>query len=101
LQPYPRFFPGFGPRTMPFGGLLYTSGNEAKAVELMDKAWALDPKDWQNCVEFGRAGVRKGKKDLAATWFERTVAVRPKEERMWNEIALAYADGGVPARTSF
>jgi Flp pilus assembly protein TadD len=81
--------------------VLLDGGNEAKAVELMEKAWSLDPKDWQNCVEFGRACVRNGKKDLAATWFERTVQARPKEERMWNEIALAYADGGVPARTIF
>jgi len=81
--------------------VLLDGGNESKAVELMEKAWLLDKEDWQNCVEFGRACLRNGKKDLAALWFERTVAAKPKEERMWNEIALAYADGGVPARTSF
>lgn len=81
--------------------VLLDAGNEAKAVEFMEKAWTLDRQDWQNCVEFARACVRNGKKDLAAVWFERTVQARPKEERMWNEIALAFADGGVPARTTF
>ncbi len=71
------------------------------AVMLMEKAYALDPKDWQNACEFGRACLRKGMKDAAAIWFKRTIDAKPREERMWNEIALAYADNGFPARTDF
>lgn len=94
------------PEAEALAGLQATFGTPEEVAEAYLEreavvAQALDPKDWQNCVEFGRAGVRNSKKDLAATWFERTVAARPKEERMWNEIALAYADGGVPARAFF
>jgi len=81
--------------------VLLDAGEDARATELMEKAWRLDPKDWQNTVEFARACVRTNKLDLASIWFDRTISARPKEERMWNEIALAYADKGTPARTTF
>jgi tetratricopeptide (TPR) repeat protein len=74
---------------------LLDAGQEPVAEALMEKAWKLDPKDWQNCVEFARAAVRNQRSDLAARWFAHTVEARPREERMWNEIALAFADGGV------
>jgi Flp pilus assembly protein TadD len=73
---------------------LMDAGMTDKAVELMKRAWILDPKDWQNCAEFTRAAVRNGKLDLAAEWALHTVEAKPKEERMWNELALVYADGG-------
>ena len=81
--------------------VLLDAGEEAAATTLMEKAYRLDVKDWQNACEFGRACVRNGKPELASLWFDRTVAAKPKEERMWNEIALAYADKGLPARTQF
>ncbi len=73
---------------------LLDAGMADKAVELMRRAWTLDPKDWQNCADFTRAAVRNGKLDLAAEWAVKTVEAKPKEERMWNELALVYADGG-------
>ena len=73
---------------------LLDAGMTDKAVEMMKRAWILDPKDWQNCADFTRAAVRNGKLDLAAEWALHTVEAKPKEERMWNELALAYADGG-------
>ena len=73
---------------------LLDAGMTDKAVELMKRAWILDPKDWQNCAEFTRAAVRNGKLDLAAEWAVHTVQAKPKEERMWNELALIYSDGG-------
>lgn len=75
---------------------LLDAGAAAEAEALMEKAWQLDPKDWQNCADFVRAAVRARKPEVAARWSARTVAARPKEERMWNELALAYADGGTP-----
>jgi Flp pilus assembly protein TadD len=81
--------------------VLMDAGEEAKADSIMERAYQIDPFDWQNTVEFGRACIRNGNQTLAAKWFERTVKAKPKEERMWNEIALAFADGGKPARTSF
>ena len=73
---------------------LLDAGLGPQAETLMEKAWQLDPKDWQNCAEFVRAAVRAKNPDQAARWAMRTLAARPKEERMWNELALAYADGG-------
>lgn len=73
---------------------LLDAGAAAEAEALMEKAWQLDPKDWQNCADYVRAAVRVKKPDLVARWAARTVAARPKEERMWNELALAFADGG-------
>lgn len=73
---------------------LLDAGAAVEAEALMEKAWQLDPKDWQNCADFVRAAVRARKPELAARWSARTVSARPKEERMWNELALAFADGG-------
>lgn len=81
--------------------LLMDAGDKAAAEALMAKAWDLDRKDWENLVEFGRACVRAKAMDAAALWFSRATDAAPAEERMWNEIALAYADKGIPARTQF
>lgn len=80
---------------------LLDAGEAAAADALMEKAWTLDKGDWENVAEYGRACVRAKRFDAAATWFSRATQAAPKEERMWNEIALAYADQGTPARTSF
>ena len=61
---------------------------------LMERAWILDPEDWQNCIAYGRACLRKQRRDAAARWFSRAARAKPQEERMWNAIALAYADHG-------
>ncbi len=61
---------------------------------LMERAWILDPSDWQNAVAYGRACLRRQRKDAAALWFSRATQAKPQEERMWNAIALAYADRG-------
>ena len=69
-------------------------GLAKEAEALMERAWILDPSDWQNCVAFGRSCLRKGHRDTAARWFARASQAKPQEERMWNAIALAYADHG-------
>jgi Flp pilus assembly protein TadD len=61
---------------------------------LMERAWILDPSDWQNCVAFGRSCLRKTRREAAAKWFARASAAKPQEEHMWNAVALAYADHG-------
>lgn len=61
---------------------------------LMERAWILDPGDWQNCLQYGRACLRKQRREAAAKWFARAAQAKPQEERMWNAIALAYADRG-------
>jgi len=69
-------------------------GLSKEAEALMERAWILDPSDWQNCVAFGRACLRKTHREVAAKWFARASQAKPQEERMWNAIALAYADHG-------
>jgi Flp pilus assembly protein TadD len=69
-------------------------GQAKDADALMERAWILDPSDWQNCVAFGRSCLRKKRKEAAAKWFARASQAKPQEERMWNAIALAYADHG-------
>jgi len=69
-------------------------GLAKEADSLMERAWILDPSDWQNCILFGRAALRKARRDAAGKWFARASQAKPQEERMWNAIALAYADSG-------
>lgn len=69
-------------------------GQSKEAESLMERAWILDPSDWQNCVAFGRSCLRKARRDAAARWFARASQAKPQEERMWNALALAYADHG-------
>jgi tetratricopeptide (TPR) repeat protein len=73
---------------------LQDGGLTREADALMERAWILDPSEWQNCVAFGRGCLRKARRDVAAKWFARASQAKPQEERMWNAIALAYADHG-------
>lgn len=69
-------------------------GFAKEADTLMERAWILDPSDWQNCVAYGRSCLRKARRDAAAKWFARASQAKPQEERMWNAMALAFADHG-------
>jgi Flp pilus assembly protein TadD len=69
-------------------------GLAKEADALMERAWILDPSDWQNSLAFGRSCLRKNRRDAAAKWFARASQAKPQEERMWNALALAYADHG-------
>ncbi len=73
---------------------LQDAGLPKEADALMERAWILDPSEWQNSVAYGRSCLRKTRKDAAAKWFARASEAKPQEERMWNAIALAYADHG-------
>jgi len=64
---------------------------EPQALEAMEAAHRLNPKDWQASLEFGRAAVKTQRWELAGTWFYRAVQVRPRDEEVWTQIALAYA----------
>jgi Flp pilus assembly protein TadD len=74
---------------------LNDAGLSKEADALMDRAWILDPSEWQFSVAYGRSCLRKQRRDAAARWFARAVQAKPQEERAWNAIALAYADHGV------
>ena len=80
---------------------LLDGGHPEEAKAAMELAYQLDPRDWEDCCEFGRAAVRNRDLPLAGTYFARAVAMNAKEDRMWNEIALAYADKGLGIRNHF
>lgn len=50
--------------------------------------------DAEQAVRFGRAFLRAKHQDEAAWWFHKAVEKKPKEEKVWNAIALALASGG-------
>jgi tetratricopeptide (TPR) repeat protein len=74
--------------------LLMAFGFPKEADATMSGAYAMGPRDWQNVTAFGRACLRQKRQDLAAVWFERIMKTQRKEEGLWNEIALAFADQG-------
>ncbi|HJU84453.1 MAG TPA: tetratricopeptide repeat protein [Holophagaceae bacterium] len=80
---------------------LLDAGHPAEAKATMELAYRLDPADWEDCCEFGRAAVRNKDLPLAAQYFARAVEKNPLEHGMWNEIALAYADQGAGIRNHF
>ncbi|HJV90429.1 MAG TPA: hypothetical protein VJ623_09005 [Holophagaceae bacterium] len=76
-------------------------GHPEAADRVMEVAYRLDPADWPNCCEFGRAAIRNGHRALAAKYFYRAVDRNPLSERMWNEIALAFAEQGKGLRLTY
>jgi len=74
--------------------VLMEAGFPKEAEEIMDGAFQMGPKDWQNVMAFGRACLRQKRQDLASVWFARIMANQRKAEGLWNEIALAFADQG-------
>ncbi|MBI3131915.1 MAG: hypothetical protein HYZ13_11365 [Acidobacteria bacterium] len=80
---------------------LMDSGHPEAAANVMEVAYGLDPRDWPNSCEFGRACVRNGNRELAAKYFYRAINLNPLSERMWNEVALAFAENGKGIRNTF
>lgn len=73
---------------------LLEAGLDQKAQDLMERAWMLDTGDWEPCLAFVRAALRKHKPDLAARWASRAAMMKPQEEKVWRELAVAFADQG-------
>ncbi len=93
---YPRSekVPGWKNCLAKMAAALVTGNLAAEAEETMQAAYAKGPKDWQNMTFFGRACLRAGKPELAAKWFSLAVKSAPKDESIWNDIALSLADQG-------
>jgi Flp pilus assembly protein TadD len=69
-------------------------GHLAEARGVMTALAQKHPKAWEDFVRYGRACIRGQRREEAAEWFERAVAVKPKNSDIWRAIALAYADRG-------
>ncbi|MBI3131914.1 MAG: hypothetical protein HYZ13_11360 [Acidobacteria bacterium] len=77
---------------------LLEGGMDRQAEDLMERAWMLEPKAWEPCVAFARAALRRKRNDLAARWCSRAAIANPQEEKLWKELAQAFAEGGAEAR---
>ena len=69
-------------------------GHLAEARGVMATLAQRSPKEWEDFVRYGRACIRTNRREEAAEWFERAVAVKPKNSDIWRAIALALADKG-------
>jgi Flp pilus assembly protein TadD len=60
----------------------------------MERAYALEPSDWEMAVAFGRACLRAGKPDQAAVWFRHALTGSTGDNQVYKIVGLAYADHG-------
>ena len=75
--------------------VLMNHGLVEEAMRIMDLAYAADRKADSEFVEFACACIRAGHEAAAPIWFERAIAVKPRNERRWLDIAMALADHGL------
>jgi tetratricopeptide (TPR) repeat protein len=69
-------------------------GHLSEARGVMVTLAQRSPKAWEDFARYGRACIRGQRREEAAEWFERAVAVKPKNSDIWRAIALAHADQG-------
>lgn len=63
-----------------------------EAEAFMDLVVLLDKDRWEAFIAFGRAFLVSGQRKKASPWFARAVMVKPGEEKVYAEIAKAFAD---------
>ena len=67
-------------------------GLVTEAERYMGVLMALEKDDWERFLAFGRALLVAGQPKKAAQWYARAAALKPHEEKLFLEIALAVAD---------
>jgi Flp pilus assembly protein TadD len=76
-------------------GLQFTdAGFPVEGNGYMERAYALEPTDWEMAVGFGRAFLRIKSPDLAAVWFRHALTGRAGDAQVFKAVGLAYADPG-------
>jgi len=76
-------------------GLQFTdAGFPVEGNGYMEKAYALEPTDWEMAVSFGRAFLRIKSPDLAAVWFRHALTGHAGDAQIYQTVGLAYADPG-------
>ena len=68
------------------------AGHRAEGHEFMERAYKLDPTDWQMTVDFGKACLKGKDLEGATLWFRRTLTGRTEEDQVWKAVGLAYAE---------
>lgn len=71
---------------------LVAAGFPQEASGYMEKSYRLDDDDPNNFIDFGRAALLVGNRDLAATYFARAIQAEPRDVDVWLDIASAHAD---------
>ncbi len=71
---------------------LIKAGEVKLATEYMEAGYRLDKGDAENFIEFGRAALLVGERELSATYFTRAVKADGKDVDVWLGISNAYAD---------
>jgi tetratricopeptide (TPR) repeat protein len=71
---------------------LAEAGLSREAERFMDAYALLENNDWEMFVAFGKAHLNGGARRAAAAWFQRTLVLKPAEERAYLEIGKAYTD---------
>ena len=77
---------------------LMAAGFVPQAADYMAQSYALDKDDPNNCVDFARAALLAGERDLAARYFAYAVKAEPRDVDIWLDIASAHADYLLKAR---
>jgi len=77
-------------------GVQFTdAGFMAEGNGFMEKAYKLEPSDWEMAVDFGRACLRARQTDQAAVWFRHALTGSSLDNQVYKVVGLAYADHGV------
>ena len=71
---------------------LAEAGMVPQSEKFMNHYLAMESGKWEAFVAFGKALLVCGQRKKAAPWFARAIAVKPKEEKVFLEIARAFAD---------
>ena len=77
-------------------GVQFTdAGFMAEGKGFMEKAYQLEPSDWEMAVEFGRACLRAQQTEQAAVWFRHALTGSTLDNQVYKVVGLAYADHGM------
>jgi len=71
---------------------LIAAGEVKVAADYQERSFLLDKSDANNFLEFGRAALLAGERDLAALYFARAAKADPNDVDVWLEIANAHAE---------
>lgn len=71
---------------------LAEAGMIPQAEKFMNHFLAMENSKWEAYIAFGKALLVSGQRKKASPWFSRAIAVKPNEEKVYQEIARAFAD---------
>lgn len=67
-------------------------GLVAEAEKHMNALAAQEKEEWRAFIVFGRAFLVGGQRAKASTWFAKALAVKPKEEKAYQDILRAFME---------